>query len=85
VFNNWNDLTDNTRAPRAPVGVDPSPDVLVWSGFNSASTCNNWTSSSALDSGVVGRTALTFATWLQRASQTCDKFGRLLCVCWTGG
>jgi len=85
VFNNWNDLTDNTRAPRAPVSTATDPDDLIWSGFNSASTCKNWTSQSAADSGVVGRTALTFASWLQRASQTCEKFGRLLCVCWTGG
>ncbi|MEO7734247.1 MAG: hypothetical protein ABIY55_25035, partial [Kofleriaceae bacterium] len=86
VFNNWNDLTDNTKAPRAPVSTAPDSDAdLIWSGFNSTSNCKSWTSASAGDSGVIGHTMLTFASWLQRASQTCEKFGRLLCVCWTGG
>jgi hypothetical protein len=85
VFNNWNDLTDNTRAPRAPVSTAPDQDAdLVWSGFKSTSNCKGWTSGSAADPGVIGHTSLTFASWLQRASQTCEKFGRLLCVCWTG-
>lgn len=86
VFNNWNDLTDNTKAPRAPVSTAPDQDAdLIWSGFNSTSNCKGWTSAAASDSGVIGHTSLTFASWLQRASQTCEKFGRLLCVCWSGG
>jgi hypothetical protein len=87
VFNNWNDLTDNTKSPRAPVDAAPAPDDVVWSGFGGGSSCNSWTSRAPAPTaaGVIGRTSLTVASWLARSSQGCDQFARLLCVCWTGG
>jgi hypothetical protein len=87
VFNNWNDLTDNTKSPRAPVDSAPAPNDVVWSGFGGGSNCNNWTSHDPAPTaaGQTGRTSLMVPTWLARGSLGCDQFERLLCVCWTGG
>jgi len=87
VANNWNDLTDTTKQPRAPVtSAATDADGIVWTGANGTSTCNGWTSSASTDNGVRGHTTLTSVNWMIRDSTTCDQLGpRLLCVCWSGG
>jgi len=87
VANNWNDLTDTTKQPRAPVtSAVIDVDGIVWTGANGTSTCNGWTSSVSTDNGVRGHTTLTSVNWMIRDSVTCDQLGpRLLCVCWAGG
>jgi hypothetical protein len=92
VFNNWNDLTDPTKAPRAAVAsataAPTDADGIVWTGFAAsaaASNCSNWTSKVSTVAGVQGHTTSTTVTWLGTASDRCDFLERLLCVCWSGG
>ena len=82
VFNNWNDLVDPTKAPRAVVTTTATD---LWSGANETATCANWTSVSNTNSGVIGRTSVVNGSWLNRAAVTCDLLERLLCICWSGG
>ena len=86
VANNWNDLTDTTKQPRAPVTTAPSEaEGIVWTGANGSSTCTSWTSESPTVSGARGHTTLTASNWLVRDTASCDQLARLLCVCWSGG
>jgi hypothetical protein len=86
VANNWNDLIDTTKQPRAPVSTAATePAGIVWSGATESSTCKNWTSEATADSGVQGHTTLTTANWLARGAGQCDLLARLLCICWSGG
>lgn len=94
VANTWNDLTDTTKAPRAPVASTMSAATealgIVWTGSGGANTCAGWTSkgsdaTSSNDNGVRGHTTLMVATWMGRDVLTCNNLARLLCVCWSGG
>lgn len=86
VSNNWNDLTDPTKALRAPATTTPSgDDANVWTGANGTATCSNWTSGMSSASGTLGHTDLTVSTWLSQGTSTCDLLFSLLCICWPGG
>ncbi len=91
VFNNWNDLTDSTKAPRAAVAsattAPTDADGIVWTGFgvSGASNCTNWTSKVSTVLGGQGHTTNTTSAWLNTGSVRCDFLERLLCVCWSGG
>lgn len=89
VANTWNDLTDTTKAPRAAVASATSAATeaagIVWTGVGGSSTCVNWTSEAATDSGVRGHTTLTSTNWMVRDSAACNLLERVLCVCWSGG
>lgn len=96
VFNNWNELTDPTKAPRAPLASPATAandlDGIAWTGFGSgtASNCVGWTSKATADSGVHAHTttdsgAAPGVTWLGQESGACNFTQRLLCVCWSGG
>lgn len=63
VSNNWNDLTDPTKALRAPATTTTDPDdATVWTGANGTATCANWTSNASSASGVLGHTDVTVST-----------------------
>jgi hypothetical protein len=91
VFNNWNDLTDSTKAPRAAVAsattAPTDAEGIVWTGFgvSGASNCTNWTSKLSTAFGGQGHTTNTTSAWLNTGSDRCDFLERLLCVCWSGG
>jgi hypothetical protein len=86
VSDTWNDLTDTTKQPRAPVtSAATEPEGIVWTGANGTSTCVNWTSQASTDNGVRGHTTLTVSSWMIRDSSACNLLARLLCVCWSGG
>jgi hypothetical protein len=86
VSNNWNDLTDPTRALRAPATTAPAGDeATVWTGANGTATCLNWTSRASGNSGTIGFTDRTISTWLSQNTFTCNLAYSLLCICWSGG
>jgi len=86
VSNNWNDLTDPTKALRAPATTAPTGDeATVWTGANGVATCSNWTSRMNSASGTQGYTDRTVSTWLSQTTSTCDLLFSLLCICWSGG
>jgi hypothetical protein len=86
VANNWTDLLDMNKQPRAPITTAATESAgIVWSGATETSTCKNWASEAAGDSGVQGHTTLTSTNWLARGASECDLLAHLLCVCWSGG
>jgi hypothetical protein len=96
VFNSWNDLTDSTKSPRAPVvtAADAIANgTIAWTGFGvgGAATCTNWTSKAMNVNGVQAQvtgadtSSAPGPSWLGQMSDRCDFLQRLLCVCWTGG
>jgi len=92
VENNWNDLIDLTKVPRAAITTATGDQALIWTGTNgnvsANTTCQGWTSTSTVptSSGITGRTDLTASpNWLSRAASRCDLMAHLLCICWTGG
>lgn len=87
VSNNWNDLTDTTKIPRAPVTT--VGDGVIWTGVNGNSTCSNWTSAGSskmpADLGVQGNATLMVSTWMVRSSGDCNLLEHLVCICFSGG
>jgi hypothetical protein len=79
------DLTDGTLDATINVtdsGGTSSSDV--WTATNSTGeattpSCNNWTSSSSLVSGLYGRSSVTVATWTYYLNGTCNGARRLYC------
>lgn len=86
VSNNWNDLTDPSKQPRAPATTAATDtEGLVWTGTNTVATCANWTSAVSTDMGTRGYTNRTDVTWLSQDTFRCDRLASLLCICWSGG
>jgi hypothetical protein len=86
ISNNWNDLTDATKALRAPATTAASDaEGLVWTGASTAATCTNWTSSASTAMGSRGYTNRTEAGWLNEDTSRCDRAASLLCICWSDG
>jgi hypothetical protein len=90
VENNWNDLIDLTKVPRAAITTATGDQALVWTGASSnvspTTTCQAWTSAANANQGLTGHTDLTTApNWLGRGGTKCDLLAHLLCICWTGG
>ena len=86
VANNWTDLLDSTKAPRAPAtSAATDAEGIIWTGANTVNTCVGWTSIVSTDQGTRGLTTVIDTNWLSRDNFRCDRTARLLCVCWAGG
>ncbi|MEO7735835.1 MAG: hypothetical protein ABIY55_33075, partial [Kofleriaceae bacterium] len=86
ISNNWNELTDSTRALRAPPTTATTDAAgLVWMGANTVSTCVNWTSAASTESGARGYGNHMEAGWFNEDTSRCDRAAGLLCICWADG
>lgn len=79
IADDWADLVDGTLdAPVTPAGGASWANVALPGATAAGASCNDWTSSSELDTGRGGNGALSNSSWTNSTDAACNSL-RILC------